>query len=148
MIKDFEFYHGAVFTKLIQYCDKPLNISSFPTSTNASYIINDSVGIYIKHSSKRMSPWSFTLKKAHQEEIYQMKNLLKEVFLVMVCGEDGIIALNFQELKKILDEEHGQVEWIRASRNKRKEYSVNGSDGGLNYKISKNEFPGKLFTNA
>ena len=148
MIKEFEFYHGVVFTKLIHSSKKCISIKSFPTSSNASYIYNENIGIYIKHSTKRLSPWHFSLQKIHQDEIVQMKNQLREVFLVLVCGKDGIVILNYNELKQILNEVHDEVEWICVSRNPNKEYTVKGSDGALGRKVSKNDFPKKIFSSG
>lgn len=145
MIKEFEFYHGVIFTKLIHESNSRILIEPFPTESNASYIINSKVGIYIKHSTKRLTPWRFSLSKIHQDEILQMKDKLEEVFLLLVCGEDGVVVLSFNELKRILDEVHGEVEWISATRTPRKEYAVKGSDGSLGKKVGKNEFPRKIF---
>ncbi len=144
MIKEFEFYHGVIFTKLIHASENSLIIKSYPTESNASYIINEKVGIYIKHSAKRMSPWQFNFHKDHQNEIFQMKSEFENVFLLLVCGEDGVVVLNYDELKILLDNIHGDVEWIRAARNRNQEYKVNGSDGGLERKIGKSDFPKKI----
>ncbi|KAF0212426.1 MAG: hypothetical protein FD178_3176 [Ignavibacteria bacterium] len=144
MIKEFEFYHGVVFTKLIHGSESYLSIKPYPTEGNASYIINENTGIYIKHSARRMSPWQFSFHKDHQNEILQMKSNLEHVFLVLVCGEDGIVTLNYNELKILLDDIHGEMEWIRAARSRNQEYTVNGSDGGLVRKIGKSDFPKKV----
>lgn len=145
MIREFEFYHGAVLAKLLHEGKRGVSLRPYPTPSNASYILNDAVGVFIKHSKKRMSPWTFSFSMDHQDEILRMKNELGEVFLILVCGEDGIVALSFDELKKILNDAHSPVEWIRISRMKRGEYTVTGSDGALKNKIAQNEFPGKLF---
>lgn len=144
MIKEFEFYHGVVFVKLIHGVDKNISFKPYPTDSNASYVINDNIGIYIKHSAKRMSPWRFSLQKIHQDEILKMKNELAEVFVLLVCGEDGIVTLSFDDLKKVLNDVHGEVEWISASRSPRKEYTVNGSDGTLGHKVGNNDFPKRI----
>ena len=144
MIKEFEFYHGSVFTKLIHKAGKNITIKPYSTVGNASYVVNDTIGIYIKHTTKRMSPWRFSFQKIHQDEIVEMKTQLPNVFLVLVCGEDGIVTLNFNDLKKILNEVHEEVEWISASRNLNKEYTVKGSDGALGKKIGKNNYPKKI----
>lgn len=70
-----------------------------------------------------------------------MKTHLREVFLILVCGEDGIVTLTFDDVKKILNENHDEVEWISAARNPRKEYTIKGSDGSLGKKIGKSDFP-------
>lgn len=145
MIKEFEFYHGAVFASLIHDCIVPITIKPFPTSSNASYVINGNIGVYIKHTTKRLTPWRFIFQKIHQEELLMMKNSLDDVFLVLVCGHDGIVTLNYDEVKQILDEVHDPVEWISASRTRHKEYTVKGSDGSLGRKISKRDFPKRIW---
>lgn len=145
MIKEFEFYHGAVLAKLFHESKQSITIELFPSKSNASYVVNKSAGLFIKHSSKRLSPWRFSFSKEHRDEILDMKNKLKNVFLLLVCGDDGVVALNFDELKTILDETHAPVEWISASRNRNQEYTIKGSEGALKYKISRKDFPRKLF---
>lgn len=144
MIKEFEFYHGAVLSKLIHYCPETISLCLYPSPSNASYILNNKIGIYIKHSTKRLTPWRFSFQKVHQDEILEMKSKLDSVFILLVCHDDGIVTLSFEELKLILDETHGEIEWISASRNPNKEYTVKGSDGGLDYKIGKSDFPRKV----
>lgn len=145
MTKEFEQYHGIVFTKLVHNdLGTAVSIRTYPTGGNASYILNENVGIYIKHSAKRMSPWRFSFLKKHQDEIATMKIHLREVFLVLVCGKDGVVSLCYSDLKKILNEVHDDIEWISAARNPKKEYTIKGSDGVLERKIGKSNFPKKI----
>ena len=51
---------------------------------------------------------------------------------------------NFEEVKNILKDVHEEVEWISASRNRREMYSIKGSDGKLQFKIGRNDFPEKI----
>lgn len=146
MLKDFEFYHGVVFTKILHNIQKPVCIRSYKMSDNASYVINDKTGIYIKHSSKRLSPWSFSFHKRHQEKILEIKKNIGEVFLLLVCHKDGIVVLSFNELKRILDDTHEEVEWISVVRGKREMYAIKGSNGELEFKVGRNDFPNKLFS--
>ena len=145
MIRDFEFYHGLVFARILHGTQRPLNLRLFQSVSNASYIVNDTIGIYIKYSSKRMTPWRFTFMKEHQEEIDLLKSNFEKVFLVLVCSDDGVVCLSYAELKQILDNQHDPIEWISATRHKREMYSVKGSNGELDFKIGQSEFPGKLF---
>jgi len=145
MIREFETYHGAVLSRLI-HGGVPVQIRTYPSTDNASYIVNDSVGMYIKYSSKRMTPWNFSFQKRHQNELQEMKDRFGSVFLVLVCGDDGLVTLSFEELKSILDEQHEEVEWISVSRRPREKYKVTGSDGKLNHKIGENEFPKKILS--
>lgn len=144
MLKEFEFFHGVVFARVLHNSKVPVSISGYPTQSNSSYVVNSNAGIYIKYSSKRMSPWRFSFQKQHQDEILEMKNRLGEVFTVLVCNDDGIVCLSFDELKMILDTEHDEVEWISAARRPREKYEVKGSDGKLRFKIGNSDFPDKV----
>lgn len=143
MIKEFEFYHGAALARLI-HATQPVSVEIYPTKSNSSYVVNNRIGVFIKYSSKRMSPWRFSFHKEHQDEILEMKNKLDEVFVVLVCQDDGIATLNFDELKHVLNDDHEQTEWISASRKPREKYTIKGSDGKLKCKIGDNEFPKKV----
>ena len=144
MIKNFEFYHGIVFSRLLHATKKEVSIKAYPSPDNASYVINGKVGMYIKYSTKRLSPWGFSFQKRHQDEILKMKNELGEVFVLLVCKDDGIVGLNFDEIRKLLDEVHEDAEWIRIARGRRQMYGVTGSDGKLEYKAGKDDFPERI----
>lgn len=144
MIYDFEFYHGAALARLVHCTKTKVTIRPYPSSSNASYILNEKIGLYIKHSSSRMTPWKFSFDKLHQNEILEMRDQLGEIFIALVCNKDGIACLSFDELKKVLNEEHDSKEWIKVSRRTREKYQIKGSDGTLFFKIGDNEFPNKL----
>lgn len=143
MIKEFERLHGAALTRLIHESSS-LNIQLFEKNSNSGYLLNGTVGLYIKHATARMSPWRFTFQKKHQDDMLRMQRSTKETFLVLICGEDGIVALSFKEIKKVLDKNHEAIEWLSASRKKREKYTIKGSDGKLEYKIGEIEFASKI----
>lgn len=148
MIKEFEFFHGLVFARILHGTQRPLSLKPFKSASNSSYVVNDTIGIYIKYSSKRMTPWRFTFRKEHQDEVDLMKSSLKNLYLLLVCNDDGVVCLSYAELKQILDDQHQPIEWISATRHKREMYSVKGSNGELDFKIGQNDFPGKIFSSA
>lgn len=145
MIKEFEFYHGLVFARILHGTQRPLSIRPFSATSNSAYVVSEKIGIYIKYSTKRMTPWRFTFRKEHQDEIELMKAQLKEVFLLLVCNDDGIVCLTSEELGQILDDQHDPIEWISATRHKREMYAVKGSNGELGFKVGPNDFPEKMF---
>ena len=103
------------------------------------------MGLYIKYSSKRLSPWRFSFHKRHQDKILEMKKDIGELYLLLVCHDDGVVVLTFDELKQILNENYETVEWISATRNRRQMYSIKGSDGKLGFKVGRDEFLTKMF---
>lgn len=147
MIKDFETYHGVVFARLLNSSAAPLCAASYPSNSNASYFLRNgsrSAGMYIKYSTKRLSPWRFTFLRDHQDEIKKMKTEFDDVFLILVCGKNGIVVLNHAELKSILDHNHDPAEWMSIARGKRQMYTVKGKDGALDFKVGEADFPRKI----
>jgi hypothetical protein len=145
MIKEFEFFHGVVFARILHSSEGSYSIRLFKSACNSAYVLNESAGMYIKYSSKRMTPWRFTFTKVHQQEIEALRSDFENIFLLLVCNDDGVVCLNYSELKQILDNQHDPIEWISATRHKREMYTVKGSNGELDFKIGQNDFPEKVF---
>ena len=143
-LNEYEFYNGVVLNRLIRK-GKPIKIDVFPTSGNNSFMINEKVGLYIKYSTKKISPWRFSFTREHQEEMKIMRDLLDNIYLVLICGKDGIACIEYEELKQVLDEYYEEVEWVSASRLKREQYSIKGSNGKLDFKIADTDYPRKIF---
>lgn len=144
MIREFEKYHGAVLCRLCSGPSPPLSIARFSKQSNAAYVLNNCCGLYIKHSGARLSPWSFTFRREHQDEILKLNESYGEVFVVLVCHDDGAVVLNFQELKEIMDEDHQATEWISVQRRPGRMYTVKGKDGRLKFKPKKSDLPEKI----
>jgi hypothetical protein len=122
-----------------------VSIRAFDPGSNSAYILDDSIGIYIKYSSKRMTPWRFTFSPQHSAEIEKLRASTPEIFGVLVCNDEGVVCLSHAELKTVLDDRDENHQWISATRHKREMYSVEGSDGRLRLKVGANDFPRKLF---
>ncbi len=75
----------------------------------------------------------------------EIKNGVGNVFVLLVCNDDGIVILAFDELALVLDGACGGTQWISVTRNRRQMYSIKGSDGKLGFKVGRDEFSKKLF---
>lgn len=144
MVNEFEFYHGLVLAKLIHASKEALLVNNFGQSDNAAYVVNNKVGVYIKYCTKRLTPWRFTFLKTHQEIIQEMKSCFDEVFVLLICHKDGVVILDWNLLKAVLDSTHRGMEWVAVSRGKNRMYSISGTDGVLRYKVSRGDFPDKI----
>ena len=145
MSHEFEFYHGVALCKII-HNSPHTTIKLYSEKSNSSYVVNDQIGIFVKYSTKRMSPWQFTFMKSHCDELFGMMNNIKEVFLILVCWDDGIVCLNSKEIKTLLDNVLNKPQSLSVSRKPRGKYRVNsGRDDKLKYKIADNQFPVKIF---
>ena len=141
MISEYKKYHGTVFTELTEKSTTPIQIESLKGNyENSAYVVNNKVGVYIKYSTSRLSPWKFSFQKKHQDTILELRNILDRVMLILICGDDGIVGLSWESLKQVLNDEHEAIEWIRVSRPKGANYRVFGSDGKLNSTITRHHF--------
>lgn len=148
MINEFEFYHGAALRAICEGSKSPVSIEVLDSYyDNSAYSINNKIGLYIKHTKKRLTPWTFTFHKQHQDYVLELKKIYDEVVTLLICNSDGVVGLNFNELKQILDENHNDTEWIRVDRRKRELYKVTGSDGKLEFKIKQSDFIIKALSN-
>jgi hypothetical protein len=143
-MKNFEFYHGAALTRIIH--GNVFDSIKCYSSANSSYVINGAITIYIKYSQKRMSPWSFSFSATHIDEIKEIKNKFNKIYLVFVCGDNGIACLDFKEFSTVISIENTNFpKWIRASRQKGQKFSISGSNGELKHKIGNSDFPEKIY---
>lgn len=142
-MNNIDFFHGAVFSRIID--NSPTCVEKY-SGNNSSYVINNKTSIYIKYSQKRISPWTFSFAKTHIEEINKVKNGLENIFIVLVCNDNGICCLNYQEFCTVISVESNYFpKWIKARRQKGEKYAVTGSDGKLTYKIGDSDFPQKIY---
>lgn len=145
MISEFEFFHGAVLARMLHTMQQNMNVAPYSLSDNASYVIDGNKGIYVKYSSKRMSLWRFSFQRRHCEMIAEMERKLGQVFVILLCHDDGAVVLTFEELRQVVNLDGTGVQWISAARNRKQMYLINGSDGNLAFKIGKDEFAEKIF---
>lgn len=139
---DYTFFHGHALVRLIH---DPLTHGIELHHGNNCYLINNKSGIYLKHSARRISPWQFTFLPEHLEEIATITGDTKRLFLVLVCNDNGICCLDFQETAQlIMVGNMNQTKSIRVSRSTREKYAVSGTDGKLKYKIGNSDFPRKV----
>ena len=54
------------------------------------------------------------------------------------------LPINFSELKRFLDEEHEEQEWIRIRRKRNEAYRVAGNDGRDEMALRMNNFPNAI----
>lgn len=142
-MRTIDLFHGAVLANIVT--DRNVAILKY-NKNQSSYVINNSIVLYIKYSQKRISPWSFSFSKEHAEDISNLSKEFKQIFIILVCNIDGIACLKLEEFKKLISIESDIfLKWIKVSRLKNEKYSISGSDGKLNYKIGNSDFPDKIF---
>jgi hypothetical protein len=132
MISDFERYHGAALRDLIVCAGRPIEIAVCDDAGRVnSYLLDHRVALHIKHSSKRVPPWSFTFNDENIREIERLCYPNVSRWLALVCGQDGVLALSFDEFRTINPAWARATSFVRVDRDKRTMYRVFGTNGRL-----------------
>jgi len=149
-ILKYEPFHGAALHRLIK--DNTLSdLVIKPGLSKNSYMVRESIfdetredktiGIFIKYSGKRLTPWRHSIYKEEQEEMKLLEDCCNTTFLLLVNRHDGIACLEYVHLKQLLDDSFEKIEWISVKRKRGEEYGIKGKDGKLNRKIPRNFYP-------
>jgi len=107
-------------------------------------VLNEAIPMFIKHTTKKISPWRFSFNKPNQDSLQDVKVKYGSALVVFVCGHDGICCLEFDEFKNVLDYVHEEIEWVSVKRRKHEKYSVAGKDGELRGKVAEGDFIKKI----
>jgi hypothetical protein len=136
MTPDYQFYHGALLHEIITCAGSKtcVELRNFHGRGDA-FVFNGAVGLLIKHSASRLTPWTFTFSKDHVGEIRSLRAETRLCFIGFICGDDGFACVRDVELVTILSPTEKDVASVRIERRPRKMYRV--SSGG-------NELSGKL----
>ncbi|WFU58707.1 hypothetical protein QA639_14920 [Bradyrhizobium pachyrhizi] len=136
MLDEYEFYQGAVLRQLVVASDLSLSFRPFEREGRiAAFVMNGRIGIYVKHSSKRMSPWRFTFTIEQAADLLDLEARYPGSFLVFVCESDGAVALSFADLHTLVDFTQSDNAWISISRPPRAQYQIAGNRGELDRKV-------------
>ena len=132
MIGEFERYHGAVVRDLIVCARKPIEIeASDDLGRVNAFIIDRAIAVYLKHSAKRLPPWQFTYFPEHLSELARLQARATKVWLLNVCGQDGVVAISLDEFFLINRELPNETAFLRVDRGRNTMYRVNGNAGKL-----------------
>jgi len=138
MIPEYQFCHGALLHELVVEAGYELRIAlrDFHGRPDA-FLIDGEVGVLIKHSSARLTPWLFTFAREHIAELQNLRTHAKVCFICLVCGEDGFVCVRDSDFVEILSPTGTDVVSVRVDRRPRKMYGVSSSGNALNRKVAK-----------
>lgn len=138
MIADASRYYGSVFCQIVDQAVRPMAMQRLGENIPGFYLINDAIPLYIKYSTSRLGPWSFTFQMTHKERQKQLFEQYAECITVFVCGKDGMAALLYSELRKVLDGHFELQEGVSIKRRHNHMYHIKGRNGALDRKVSRN----------
>jgi len=101
------------------------------------YLLNNTLPVLCKYSTKRINPWSFSIKKDVLDIYFSLVKVYKECLIILICGIDGIISLDYSEVCNIININiPSEQKRISATRKLGEMYYISGSDGNLKNKVA------------
>lgn len=126
---NYERYHGLVLREFAKLPEGAHLKAHDAHGIVNCFIVNSRVGVLIKHSSKRISPWTFGFTQDNLTELQLLSEVTTKTFICLVCGYDGFTTLSEEELKLISDKKQADGTLsVHIRRRKRHMYSVGGRD--------------------
>ena len=108
--------HGAALLTLLESLDTLDEEISYRLSngeTKSCYKISLSneknidslkIGLFLKRSRKRISPWRYTFSKDNQHEIERLLNETNYLFVLLITDQEGVAVIDYPMLKMLLDD--------------------------------------------
>lgn len=132
MIPEYKLFHGAVMMQLVDCMRRPVSIDELVEDGRlTSYVIDGRVGVHIKHSMAKLTPWQFTFTRANVRELEYLRMIYRDTFVVLVCHTDGMVCLTLEEVGSLLTFGQREQAWIRVSRHRNELYAVTGGAAEL-----------------
>jgi hypothetical protein len=101
--------------------------------SKCAFSINEKTGLYIKHSSSRLSPWNFGFRGIDYLVLSEIESRAKNSYVALVCGFIGLVVLSFEELNTLTglfdDPEINCRVTVRTKRGG--SWDITGNDGEL-----------------
>ncbi len=142
MTHNFELYHGAVIRDLIVAANRPITIEARDGAGRVnSFLVNNEVALYLKHSSKRLPPWQFTFDDKTIDEMMNLSRQGRLLWLVLVCGQDGIMSLSLADFLNVNPPETETTSFVRVDRDRGTMYRLTGTGGKLSSKRPRGILP-------
>lgn len=143
MLREIELYHGAALAYLLRQGQGAISFEllKWDRSFN-SYCVGKRRGVYLKYSTKRLPPWRFAFTDEQVKEFRRLREAYSDAVIGLICGNDGIVGLDDNEVRILLGEECAGG-WISVQRGAGKQYRVEGSQGTLKGTIGRQSFARK-----
>lgn len=145
MLPDYGGYYGSALVQIIDHYLAPVTVERIGDAPQGFYLLNGRAPLYLKFSRNRKSPWGFTFHREHQEQYQLMIDRYGDCILGLVCGKDGIAALNYAQMREVLDDDFDEQEGITVRRRLNQMYSVGGANGKLSRKVARDSLLEQVF---
>jgi hypothetical protein len=130
-------YIGSAIISMVDSFQEGLYIKRIIDDKSGFYLLNNTLPVLFKYSTKRTNPWSFSIRKDVLDIYLSLVEFYKECLIILICGIDGVISLNYSEVCNIINIDiQSEQKRISAKRKLGEMYYISGSDGKIRNKVS------------
>lgn len=133
MIPELDRFHGVVLRQLLVGCGRRVTVGAIDPAGRVDSFAFERAAFQVKYSSKRLSPWRFTIPREHFVELRALRMAFDPVWIFLVCGTDGVVGISLEELEEIGLLPDAAASWVSVSRDRNAMYRVAGPLGKLGY---------------
>lgn len=126
MISESAKYYGVVIVRIVDGLRRRVNIQRIPESPMGFYWLDGYLPIYIKYSTHRRGPWVFNYQASHRALFKKFTADAGCGVASMVCGSDGIVALDNLEFGRLFGEYRINQAAVSVRRRLNKRFRVKG----------------------
>ena len=142
MLDSFQASQGLVLREIIVGAARSVSVSPYNRFGRLdAYIFDKAVGVSIRYSTKRLSPWPFTFHIAQVSELLDLEVECRACFASFVCGIDEIVTIDMATLHELVSFKANEQAWLRIARKPRSLYSLVGNRAVLNRKVPRGATP-------
>lgn len=129
-------YYGLLLHSLVQANKNGVQIRQISGFRNG-LLINEKIGLLLKHSTSRLSPWNYSFGQADQKLInhFQVEKVRFKVGLI--CGFVGVCVVEDTELNHLVDSPFTKTSRITIRTISGGSWDVSGNLGKLKRMKSK-----------
>lgn len=127
MIPELDRYQGIVLRQLVTSCPEGVRLRPVNVAGRSDAFAVGGAAILVKYSGKRISPWNFTYQAEHVAELLLLCASHNPVWVMLVCGSDGVVALSSAEILELVGPSPNATSWVRVSRGRNEMYRITGS---------------------
>ena len=142
MSLDFEASQGLVLRAVLVTASSPVLVEPFNRHGRLdAFIFQHKVGVFIKYSTMRMTPWRFTFHIEQVSELLDLETQYATAFVVFVCGVDGLVTIDMATLHDLVSFKETEQAWLRIERKPRTLYALSGNRSELPNKVARGVSP-------
>jgi hypothetical protein len=137
-------YHGFAIAELLdnaadygEFFTRPFGVKRISSVKNYIYSVNNNFGLYLKYSKKAHSPWRFTFTPEQLEDLKTNSNYFSSLWAVFSCSDSCVAVLTYDELSNLVDTDSQSPQWVSVKSFHNRSLRVEGSQGILDYTLSK-----------